>query len=854
MKTDQLRKTYLDFFKSKDHKAFSSDSLVPADDPSLLFTGAGMNQFKPYFLGLKKDVKCATSCQKCLRTADLDRVGKTAHHHSFFEMLGNFSFGDYFKEEAIAWGWEFVTKALGLPEKKLWVSVYQDDDEAFNIWKNKIGLPENRIVRMGPEDNFWPANAPKDGPNGPCGPCSEIYVGETPGKGVEIWNLVFTQFDRQSDGSLKPLPQKNIDTGMGLERTAAVLQGVASNFDTDNFQLIRSQLKRLLKPGSNEIAHENAVMDHIRAVVFSIADGALPSNEGRGYVIRKMIRLASDHLSKAGALQSGTLSKLVPAIVDVYGKTYHEIVDKQKTVASIIENEENSFLEILKIQFPKLQQELKPVASIPDEGKRDLRVAEIAFKYYDTFGLPFEFIVAGTDGFGLSVNSELFNSLMEDQKNRSREKSKLAGEIFSKDNKLSLIAGLPASKFLGYETTEATGKLLKSINSLLIFDQTPFYAEAGGQIGDTGEISGKNFKAKVLNTQYIDKCIAHEVQILEGQPKEGETYTLKVDAERRADIMKNHTATHLLHAALRKVLGDHVKQSGSLVAPDRLRFDFTHFSALDTKTMTAVEELVNTEIKKNITLDKKVMTKEKAMESGAIAFFGEKYGDEVRVVTVGDFSKEFCGGTHLRSTGEIGLFKIISESSIQAGVRRVEAVTGRGAEELLQKQGEELDELTRAYKTDKGSLLEVLKKLKVKTNELQSRIVNARNSIIHARTADAFQKSAEFSGTKIVTLRLPGGDSESLKSANDYLKTLKVPFVAFLVSYSEGKVSVAISASEDMVKKGFHSGKIVKEISTIVQGNGGGRPDFAVGGGKDTQKINEAMSFGEKIIKEAISK
>ena len=852
MKTDKLRKTYLDFFRSKDHRVFSSDSLVPpGEDKSLLFTGAGMNQFKPYFMGLKKDIKRATSCQKCLRTADLDRVGKTAYHHTFFEMLGNFSFGDYFKEQAISWGWEFVTKALGLPKEKLWVSVYQEDGEAFNIWKSKVGLPESRIVYMGPEDNFWPANAPKDGPNGPCGPCSEIYVGETPSEGVEIWNLVFTQFDRQSDGSLKPLPQKNIDTGMGLERTAAMLQGVGSNFDTDNFQKIRAELKRLLKPGSNETAHENAVMDHIRAIVFSIADGALPSNDGRGYVIRKIIRLGSEHLTKAGANRSEKLSKLAPVIVDVYGKNYPEIAERARTIISIIENEERSYAEVLRTQIPKMKQVFTSVkqSAIPETWPS--KTAGHAFKFYDTLGLPLDVIREIAIESGLQLDEEQFNLHLNEQKKRSRESSKIAGEIFSKDNKLGLIEGLPASKFLGYEATETKGKLLKTEGSLLIFDQTPFYAESGGQIGDTGEILGKNFKAEVLDTQFIDKCIAHKVRIVEGQPKEGETYNLKIDADRRADIMKNHSATHLLHSALRKVLGDHVKQSGSLVAPDRLRFDFTHFSALDSKSMAAVEELVNAEVRKNIKLDKKVMSKEKAIEAGAVAFFGEKYGDEVRVVTMGDFSKELCGGTHLNSTGEIGMFKIVSESSIQAGVRRIEAVTGRGANAYAENIEKDIKNLAREFDCDPKELFEKFLNLRNRFGELDARLKNIYKEIERNRTKENLTE--KFNDISIYTRFNDKVRSDTFSVSISYLKTLNIPFVALFQGTADDKVMFAIGASSDLIQKGFHAGKIIKPISEKVGGKGGGKPDYAVGGGKILSNAKEAFELGKKIIKEELN-
>ncbi len=858
MKVNELRQSYLDFFKSKEHKVFSSDSLVPVDDPSLLFTGAGMNQFKPYFLGLKKDLKRATSCQKCLRTADLDRVGKTAYHHSFFEMLGNFSFGDYFKEGAIEWGWEFVTKVLKLPKEKLWVSVYQDDDEAFAIWKNKIGIPESRIVRMGADDNFWPANAPKDGPNGPCGPCSEIYVGETPGKGVEIWNLVFTQFDRQSDGSLLPLPQKNIDTGMGLERAAAVVQGVESNFDIDTFVALRKEVHALLKKGGVERAHENAVMDHIRAVTFSIADGALPSNEGRGYVIRKIIRLGCDHLKKAGVVEDGKFHKLVPAIVEIWGEAYPELREKQKTIASIIENEEKSFNEIIRSRIPTLRQELP----LSKNG------AETAFKYYDTYGLPFEMIQGIAKEMNIAIDVDQFNVYLDEQKRRSRESSKIAGEIFAKSAVYALIDGLSPTQFLGYEKTEeGNATLLRCVKGetivpelkdgqegVLLFDKSPFYAESGGQIGDTGKITGSGFEAEVLDTQKMDHCIGHRVLIKKGSARSELRCRLTVDMTRRADIMKNHTATHLLHAALRRVLGEHVKQSGSLVAADYLRFDFTHFQALTSAQWTEIEALVNAEIKKNTTLLKRELPKEEAVREGAIAFFGEKYGDKVRVVSVGDFSKELCGGTHLSRTGEIELFRITSEGSIQAGVRRIEAVTGRWAHALLEKQDKEIEVMAKDLGAKVSEFPSELKRLGASVGEFKTKLSAAMNEKTRRMASEAMEKAPLVSGVKFIEKRIPGADADILKTACDYWKTLKVPFAAFLVADSDGKVSAVIAASEELVKKGFHSGKLVKEVAASLDGNGGGRPDFAVGGGKSVEKIQAALALGHKNIQEALAK
>lgn len=857
MTTDQIRQLYLDYFKSKAHKVFSSDSLVPADDPSLLFTGAGMNQFKPYFLGLKKDVKRATSCQKCLRTADLERVGKTAYHHTFFEMLGNFSFGDYFKEEAIAFGWEFVTQKLKLPKEKLWVSVFQEDDEAFDIWHKKIGLPKEKIVRMGPEDNFWPANAPKDGPNGPCGPCSEIYVGEVPGKGVEIWNLVFTQFDRQSDGSLLPLPQKNIDTGMGLERATAVLQGVESNFDIDTFKIIRGELKKLLKPGFNERAHENAIMDHIRAVVFCVADGVVPSNIGRGYVIRKLIRAASDHMNKAGALEAGTLNRLVPAVVQVMKSAYPELVSSEKNIRQIIQNEESSYLEVIKTYVPQLKRELAGL-------KKTDEVEATAFKYRDTYGVPYDNIVECVRQSGFELNPERFNEYLEEQKKKSRESTKISSEIFSKDRTFMLSEGLPPTEFLGYSQLESESKLLRIVKenasvqslktgeeALLFFDKTPFYAEAGGQVGDRGVISGAS-SGVVLDAQGIEKATAHKVKLEKGVLEVGKSYSLKVDADRRSDIMKNHTATHLLHSALRKVLGDHVKQSGSLVAPDRLRFDFTHFSALKPEQIAQIEDMVNEEVRKNTLLDKKVMSKEEAVKKGAIAFFGEKYGEEVRVVSVGDFSKELCGGTHLGSTGEIGSFRIISESSIQAGVRRIEAVTGRGAAKLVKDAQSELEGMSAAFGSKKDVLPSRIRELSQQVDRSRSDLQNIVLNKLRSEAEAKLGKAPQVNSAKLFVWKEKNANAELFQKTFEHLKNLKISFAALWECETSEKVSLVVGCSPNLVAKGFNAGKIVKEVSTVLEGSGGGRPEFAVGGGKNLSKVDEALLVGEKQIRKLL--
>jgi alanyl-tRNA synthetase len=675
---------------------------------------------------------------------------------------------------------------------------------------------------------------------------------------VEIWNLVFTQFDRQSDGTLKDLPQRNIDTGMGLERTAAVLQGVSSNFEIDVFKTMREELRKLLGPqNAFETTHENAVMDHIRAIAFSIADGALPSNEGRGYVVRKLIRLAGDHLRKAGSSAGAGLHRLVPAVAETMGAAYPEIRDSQKNIQTLVEREERSYLEVLRTQTPRLRNELAGAGSNAGDA-----AAEIAFKYYDTFGLPYETIegIAGT--LGILLDRRRFDTLLDRQKQRSREKSKIAGEIFSKDHAALWVEGLPESEFLGYDCAEAEGTLLRILKNqkpaevlkageeaVLIFDRTPFYAEAGGQVGDTGELSSRGFKAAVLDTQWMEKCIAHRVSAAEGEIRAGQRVRLCVNAARRDLIMKNHTATHLLHSALRKVLGEHVKQSGSLVAPDRLRFDFTHFKALDSETLARVEELVNEQIRKDLPLNKNVMSKEEAIREGAIAFFGEKYADAVRVVTIGEFSKELCGGTHLRSAGEIGLFKILSESSIQAGVRRIEAATGPRAAAMVEDFQKEWKKMARFFRADEETLPQELGRLEAKVSGLKNRLFGSLNRKVGRAMEQSFKKSSEVAGIKVVVGKMDRADVELLKGATDHLKSLHSPFAALLSSESDDKISFVVAASDELVRRGFHSGKIVKDIAALVQGNGGGRPDFAVGGGKMLAKKKEAIALGETEIR-----
>ncbi len=619
-----------------------------------------------------------------------------------------------------------------------------------------------------------------------------------------------------------------------------------------------------MKDGARDTAHENAVMDHARAVVFSIADGALPSNEGRGYVIRKLIRLGCDHLGKAGAARTGTFHKLAPIVVRVMKDVYPELADKEKTILAVMENEEKAYLEVLATQIPKLEQEIaaaKKKTTHADAAATKVNTAALAFKYYDTYGLPLENIVQHLERAHLPFGGELFNNHLEEQQKRSREASKIGGEIFTKKGAYGLADDIARTEFTGYHGTEAEGMLLRVIKNnekakflqtgeegLLIFNRTPCYAEAGGQIGDTGEITSRDFKAVVLDTQYLEKAIAHKVKVEKGEAREGADFHLKVDAGRRADIMKNHTATHLLHSALRRVLGEHVKQSGSLVAPDRLRFDFTHFKALTAEELAKVEELVNAEIKKNTSLEKRVLPKDEAIKEGAIAFFGEKYEDEVRVVTIGEFSKELCGGTHLHSTGEIESFKIVSEGSIQAGVRRLEAVTGKKALMAVEERERELDSLASAFKAGRESLPQDLMKLDQRLSSLKNKMTNLVGLKVRSKISDDFGKSQEIQGVRLLVENMDGADAELLQSAADHLKSLNQPFAALLSSQSGEKVSFAVAGSAQLAQTGFHSGKIVKNVAAVVGGSGGGRPDFAVGGGKNLAKRKEAMDLGLKEI------
>jgi len=883
MTSNELRKKFLDFFSSKDHRIVESDSLVPKEDPTLLFTTAGMNQFKKQFLGKITDFKRAATSQKCLRTDDLEKVGKTAGHHTFFEMLGNFSFGDYFKEEAIIWAWEFLTINLELSAEKLWVSVYQEDNEAYDVWLNKINVPKKRIIKLGDKENFWPAEAKTKGPNGPCGPCSEIFYdyGKTVGCGkkncnptcdcgrfVEVWNLVFTQFNRNADATLEPLPNKNIDTGMGLERLAAVMQGVYNNFDADLFVSIINTIKKeanIVKPKKDQLVKIRIIADHIRAITFAICDGVNPSNEDRGYVVRKLIRIGVNNY-KALGIKKSFLYRIIPTVVDVMKEPYPELIKRRENIADIVKREEESFLKIVETQDSIAKDKMK-VLEKEYKNKKTLaiKMAEFAFERHDTYGYPYESIEATANKFNIPINRATFDKLMQEQKERSRQASAMGGDVFV-DSALKL--NLKDTRFDGYDNIQINAKIVKlldkdskEINSTqgnkdikVILDRTAFYGEAGGQVGDSGFIEKDGERIEVIDTKIIDGVIVHIARVIKGTFKVNDKVKSVVDTKRRMAIARNHTATHLLQAALRKVLGPHVQQQGSLVACDRLRFDFTHFRTISTQELNRIEEVVNEFIRANTTLKVKKMPLDEARKSGALAFFAEKYEENVRVVSVSDYSKELCGGTHLASTGEIGLFKITNESSIAQGIRRIEAVTGEGAYRLVKNEEFIIDELTDMLKAPQEKLVELTKKIITNQKNLEKKINKLNIEILKGSISDIISKSKDISGVKSIIQRFDDSDMGFLRSAIDLLKQKVTCAVITVASVKDNKVYIAMGITADLVKKGLNASDLIKQIAQVVDGSGGGRADLAQAGGGDSSKLNEALLKTEKIIKAKLAK
>ncbi len=882
----EIRQAYLDFFKSKNHKIVPSSSLVPENDPTLLLSNAGMNQFKPYFLGtvpFPHAVPYAASCQKCFRTGDLERVGYTARHHTFFEMLGNFSFGGYFKKEAITWAWEFVTGVLKLDPSRLWVTVFKDDDEAIELWKKTAGLPAERIVRMGEESNFWTM-----GPTGPCGPCSEIYVDLAPEKGatrnfeeeaesgryLEIWNLVFTQFDRQEDGTLKPLPKPNIDTGMGLERVASVMQKVSSNFETDLLSPLMAAVAKVgnlsdRADGSQTYTSLKVISDHLRATTFLIADGVLPSNEGRGYVLRRILRRAIRH-GKLLGLDKPFLSQLTLEVGKLMGGVYPEVVDRKEHIVNVVKAEEERFYETLAAGTERLMEKIGDLK----KANATLLSGEDAFTLYDTFGFPLDITKEILKEKGLSVDEKGFQTAMEGQKEKARSAWKGSGDAVLPALYKELASKIPATQFKGYEKTKDLGQVLQIVRvkdrkhepveklqegeyGFVILSQSPFYAEKGGQVGDKGVIQGFNSAevswADVLDTQMVsDTLIGHWCFMKRGKLAAGQKVEATVEESERRAIMRNHTATHLLHAALRKVLGAHVGQAGSYVGPDRLRFDFTHFEGLKPGQLLQIESLVNQRILDNIEVTKQEMSFDEAKKKGALAFFSEKYGERVRVVDVPGFSTELCGGTHVGRTGDIGLFKVTSESSVASGVRRIEAVTGEGSLGRVHQEEETLKEIAQLLKSSDAELKTKVQALLEEVKSKDRELVSLKSKLAGSLVDEVLGKKKDVKGVSLVVARTDELDAEGMRQLIDALKAKMGSGVIVLGSGKHDQIAFIAGVTKDLTAK-VKAGDIVKEVAKITGGGGGGRPDLAQAGGKDASKVDEALRQVPLIVERAVS-
>ena len=850
MTTNELRKKYLDFFQGKGHKLFASDTLVP-DDASVLFSSAGMNQFKDYLLGRKKDVTKAVSCQKCLRTGDIERVGQTPCHHTFFEMLGNFSFGDYFKKEAIEFAWEFVTKELNMKPKDLWISVYRGDEEAFDIWKDHIGVLPERMVQLGPESNFWPANAPMDGPNGPCGPCSEIFFdrGADVGCGrpgcdpscdcrrfIEFWNLVFTQFDRRGVNDLEPLPQKNIDTGMGLERMAAILQGKSSNFEIDIFAPLVARARDVLRAVDNApktLSALYSIVDHARAITFAIADGVYPSNEDRGYVIRKLVRKASLAGSFLG-MKKAFLYRLVDPVAEAMKAAYPEVDAKKANVMQAVLAEEGKFLYTQKEGATQL-------GFIAERLKKESRTvvsAEDVFRLYDTFGYPLDAIEETAAKYNLNIEKgEKFQALLKKQQEQSRQKSMFAGSIFNRDG----LDIKDKSEFVGYKSFSAfvnavnilrNGETVKDAKEgeevLVVLDQTPFFAAGGGQLSDKGWIRADETEFEVADVLRNGAAIVHRGKVVKGTLRPGKVEA-SVDTVRRKAIARAHTATHLLQAALRKVLGDHVAQQGSQVDEDRLRFDFSHFQAMSHVETIAVEKEVNAMVAAASEVNIKVVSMEEAKKEGALAFFKDKYGDEVRFVAMGVFSKELCGGTHLDNTAGVGLFAIVAESSISSGTRRIEAVTGQKAYEYFRAMEETLEASSALLKVSPNELESAVQKVVEELQREKNNTGNLRREVLGSKLEDIFKSAKEINGISFLGHLFDGADSGSLLSICDEIKGRDSSIFIYLVGGAPSKRIFVVCAGEALVSRGITCDKFVNVYKNELGVKGGGRPNLVQG-------------------------
>ncbi|EBB2381014.1 alanine--tRNA ligase [Salmonella enterica] len=861
--TAEIRQAFLDFFHSKGHQVVASSSLAPNNDPTLLFTNAGMNQFKDVFLGLdKRNYSRATTSQRCVRAGgkhnDLENVGYTARHHTFFEMLGNFSFGDYFKHDAIQFAWELLTGEnwFALPKERLWVTVYETDDEAYEIWEKEVGIPRERIIRIGDNkgapyasDNFW-----QMGDTGPCGPCTEIFYdhgdhiwGGPPGspeedgdRYIEIWNIVFMQFNRQADGTMEPLPKPSVDTGMGLERIAAVLQHVNSNYDIDLFRTLIEAVAKVT--GATDLGNKSlrVIADHIRSCAFLVADGVLPSNENRGYVLRRIIRRAVRHGNMLGAKET-FFYKLVGPLIEVMGSAGEELKRQQAQVEQVLKTEEEQFARTLERGLALLDEELAKLQGDTLDG-------ETAFRLYDTYGFPVDLTADVCRERNIKVDEAGFEAAMEEQRRRAREASGFGADYNA------MIRVDSASEFKGYDHLELNGKVtalfvdgkaVEAINAgqeaVVVLDQTPFYAESGGQVGDKGELKGAGFTFAVDDTQKYGQAIGHIGKLSAGALKVGDAVQADVDEARRARIRLNHSATHLMHAALRQVLGTHVAQKGSLVSDKVLRFDFSHNEAMKPSEIRQVEDLVNAQIRRNLPIETNIMDLDAAKAKGAMALFGEKYDERVRVLSMGDFSTELCGGTHASRTGDIGLFRIISESGTAAGIRRIEAVTGEGAMATVHAQSDRLNDIAHLLKGDSQNLGDKVRAVLERTRQLEKELQQLKDQAAAQESANLSSKAVDLNGVKLLVSELAGIEPKMLRTMVDDLKNQLGSTVIVLATVVEGKVSLIAGVSKDVTDR-VKAGELIGMVAQQVGGKGGGRPDMAQAGGTDAAALPAALA------------
>ncbi|WP_445945527.1 alanine--tRNA ligase [Shewanella sp.] len=870
--TAKLRSAFLAYFETQGHQVVDSSSLVPHNDPTLLFTNAGMNQFKDVFLGMdKRSYSRAVSSQRCVRAGgkhnDLDNVGYTARHHTFFEMLGNFSFGDYFKEEAIRFAWTFLTETLKLPTERLCVTIYETDDEAFELWNKKIGVAAENIIRIGDNkgapyasDNFW-----QMGDTGPCGPCSEIFYdhgdhiwGGRPGtpeedgdRFIEIWNIVFMQYNRQADGAMLPLPKPSVDTGMGIERIAAIMQGVHSNYEIDIFKQLIAKAAEIIGVTDLENKSLRVIADHIRSCAFLIADGVMPSNEGRGYVLRRIIRRAVRHGNKLGATDT-FFFKLVPTLISVMGDAAKGLIDTQVIVEKALKAEEEQFARTLERGLGLLDNALNELSGKVLDG-------DTAFKLYDTYGFPVDLTADVCRERDITVDEAGFEAAMAEQRSRAQA----AGNFGADYNKQLIID--EETQFCGYKGLsgeanvvalyldgQAVNEVTQGQDAVVVLNNTPFYAESGGQVGDKGVLSAQGINFSVTDTQKFGQATGHQGKVLEGSIKVGTKLAAEVNKDLRQRTELNHSVTHLLHAALRQVIGTHVTQKGSLVNPERLRFDFSHFEGVKASELKQVEELVNSQIRRNLELNTAEMAIEEAKEKGAMALFGEKYDANVRVVTMGDFSIELCGGTHVGRTGDIGLFKITSEAGIAAGVRRIEAVTGAAAMAYVAEQQAMLDEAAGLLKSDSASVIAKLKAQLDKTKQLEKELSQLKDKLAAAASADMAGDAQDINGVKVLVKKLEGVDPGSLRGLQDELKQKLKSAIILLGTAKDGKVNLIAGVSNDLTAK-VKAGELVAMAALQVGGKGGGRPDMAQAGGTQVENLDAALASASAWIAERLA-